>query len=308
MKNKLLIIFFILCNSSRIFSQNYYDINFDGSPLSDWGYELYIDSTSNPGNVWQIGPPQKTVFTSAFSVPNVIVTDTLNYYPINDTSSFILKHVANFGFSMPAGVSFGGEYFVNSDTLTDFGKIEFSPNNGSTWIDLLDPAYASYVYWNNPYVQPVFTGNSNGWKHYQASIETLGPLFNIQNNDTVLFRFTFISDGIQTNKDGLMFDSIYMWDCPPIGIANINSTENTINAYPNPSNTIITIEFEKSRSKERVLNIYNNIGRIVDEIMIPINENKISIDINCLPDGIYLYSLINKDGYKTSSGKFLKNK
>lgn len=308
MKNKLLTTLLTLLTSLNIFSQNYYEISFDGAPLSTLGHELYIDNISNPGNVWQIGPPQKSIFTNAFSVPNSIVTDTLNFYPINDTSSFILKHVANFGFTMPADVIFGGEYFVNSDTLTDYGTIEFSPNNGSTWIDLVDPAYASSIYWNNPYIQPVFTGNSNGWKQYRASIQNLGPLFNIQNNDTVLFRFTFISDGIQTNKDGLMFDSLFVWDVPPVGIENINSNDLKVCVYPNPSMTKINIEFDKSKSEVRTINFYNNTGRIVEEIIIPINENKITIDIDNFPDGIYLFSLINKDGYKIFSGKFIKNK
>ncbi|HEY0030587.1 MAG TPA: hypothetical protein VGC65_07505, partial [Bacteroidia bacterium] len=87
MKNKLSLLFLMFFTCLKIFGQNYYTINFDGAPLSTWGYELYIDTISNPGNVWQIGPPQKNTFTGAVSSPNVIVTDTLNYYPVNDTSS-----------------------------------------------------------------------------------------------------------------------------------------------------------------------------------------------------------------------------
>ncbi len=45
---------------------------------------LYIDTVSNPNNIWQVGIPQKTIFTDAYSAPNVIVTDTANPYPVND--------------------------------------------------------------------------------------------------------------------------------------------------------------------------------------------------------------------------------
>lgn len=310
MKNKFIATFLILFTSLKIFSQNYYEISFEGIGLyeNDSRHELFIDTISNANNIWQIGPPQKSLFSSAATPPNAIVTDTLNYYPINDTSSFILKHVADLGFAMPSDVTFGGKYFVNSDTLTDFGKIEFSPNNGSTWIDLADPIYASSIDWNNHYLQPVFTGNSSGWKHYSANIQNLGPLFNIQINDTVLFRFTFISDGIQTNKNGLMFDSLFVWDVPPVGINNINSNDINVFTYPNPSMTFINIVFDKIRTEIRTIEIYNKTGKIVEEIMIPINQNKISIDINDFPEGIYLFSLINKDGFKISSGKFIKVK
>ncbi|HEY0029301.1 MAG TPA: T9SS type A sorting domain-containing protein, partial [Bacteroidia bacterium] len=185
---------------------------------------------------------------------------------------------------------------------------EFSPDNGTTWVDLTDPAYASYVYWNNPYVQPVFTGNSAGWKQYRASISTLGPLFNIQYNDTVLFRFSFISDGVQTFKDGLMFDSIFVWDVPPVGIDNIYSKSGQINAYPNPASAYVSIQFGNDTAEERILKVYNTIGRQVDEMKIAVNANKVSLDINNYPAGIYLYSLDKLGGFVISSGKFIKNK
>lgn len=308
MKNKFISTLLILFTSLKLFSQNYYEISFEETGLNenDFRHKLFIDTISNANNIWQIGPPQKSLFSSAATPPNAIVTDTLNYYPINDTSSFILKHVANLGFAMPYNVTFGGKYFVNSDTLTDFGKIEFSPNNGSTWIDLTDPTYASSIYWNNPHIQPVFTGNSSGWKQFRADIQGLSPLFNIQNNDTVLFRFTFISDGIQTNKDGLMFDSLFVWDTPPLGIKNINSKDIDVFTHPNPSMTFINIVFDKIKTENSTIKIFNDKGEIVEEIMIQINENKISIDINDFPEGIYSFSLINRDGYQIFSGKFIK--
>jgi hypothetical protein len=311
MKNKLIGALLILFSGLKLFGQNYYGISFEGNGLweNDFRHKLFIDTISNPNNIWQIGQPQKVLFSSAATPPNAIVTDSLNYYPINDTSSFILKHVANMGFAMPCVVTFGGSYFVNSDTLTDFGKIEFSPDNGSNWIDLADPLYASSIYWNDPFLQPpIFSGNSNGWKSYEADIQNLGPLFNIQFNDTVLFRFTFISDGIQTNKDGLMFDSLYVWDVPPIGIKNVNSNDINFFINPNPASTYIEVDINKSRTEIHSIEIYNRMGGIMKKIMNPLNEDKIYIDVSDFPEGIYLFSLINREGYKLFSKKFIKVK
>ena len=51
---------------------------------------IEIDSL-NASNIWQIGEPSKTLFSSARSNPNALVTDTLNNYPVNDSSSFIVR-------------------------------------------------------------------------------------------------------------------------------------------------------------------------------------------------------------------------
>ncbi len=72
-----------------------YTITFDDSQEIE---HLYIDTVSNPNNIWQVGIPQKTIFTDAYSPPNVIVTDTTNPYPVNDTSVFMIPHLADNGF------------------------------------------------------------------------------------------------------------------------------------------------------------------------------------------------------------------
>src|SRR5262245_57061736 len=133
---KLLLSISMLLISSISFAQFYfYTIDFeDTSSL----YRLRIDTASNPNNIWQVGAPQKTVFTSAYSSPNVIVTDTINPYPINDTSSFTIVNIAGAGYVVVHTASLFGQYSVNSDTLTDFGMIEFSPDNGTSWYDIVN--------------------------------------------------------------------------------------------------------------------------------------------------------------------------
>ena len=68
---------------------------FDGADTLVYNAILIeIDTNS----VWQIGPPNKEVhFKSASTVPNVIVTDTINPYPINDTSRFQIKILNEWG-------------------------------------------------------------------------------------------------------------------------------------------------------------------------------------------------------------------
>lgn len=259
MKN-ILILYFLSLISIAAFGQledDFYILNFDDSLNFQ---HLTIDTSSNPNNIWQVGLPQKTIFSSAFSPLNVIATDTLNAYPSNDTSSFILTNIASgLGFIWPHTVILSGQYFVNSDTLTDYGIIEMSPDNGNTWIDLINDTINAYaIQWN--VTKPTLTGNSNGWVNFYANIANLGPIFNIQIGDTILYRFTFISDSIQTFKDGLMFDDFHFEDFAE-GIEEIQN-DNLISVYPNPVNDQLSIKINQISSSQTI-QITNYQGQVV---------------------------------------------
>ncbi len=193
---------------------------------------LTIDFNANPNNIWQIGTPQKPNLNSAWSVPKVIITDTINSYPVNDTSSFTIESTAMAPSSSIGWFHFGLQfrYFVDSDTLTDFGMIEFSPDNGTSWIDLLnDPTYSGYLNWGSP---PVLSGTSGGWKEDGIYMGDLGDFLDIQPGTVFKWRFTFISDGIQNNRDGLMYDNIFIEITPPVGLEEFEI---------NPNRTLIKV-------------------------------------------------------------------
>lgn len=285
--------------SQALFGQNYYDINFEGPLSLNGSHELYLDTISNPNNIWQIGSPQKTVFTSAWNIPNAIVTDTVNPYPVNDTSSFIISHIADMGLiGFGYDASIGGKYYVNSDTLTDFGTIEFSPDNGTTWIDLInDTIYGDTINWMAPnllpFNEPVLTGNSNGWIYFRVDIKQLGQILNVQLYDSVMWRFSFISDGIQTNKDGLMFDSIFVIDIPPLNVADFNSENLTI-VSPNPSSGIFTVTSEQEIT---AIEIYNVLGEKIFKS--EMRDKKYEIDLSAQTKGIYFIKVITGDKVST---------
>lgn len=287
-----------------IFSQylcDQYAINFEDT--SSCTKQLVIDTIANPNNIWQIGKPQKTIFDSAFSLPNVIVTDTVNSYPVNDTSLFIIKNQeTNYGFVAPHTVILSGHYRVNSDSLNDYGMIEFSPDNGVTWIDLLnDTVYNSYYYWKLP--KPVLTGNSSGWQDFYVNLARLGPLFNIQIGDTVQYRFTFISDSIADTFDGLTYDNLIFEDwvegIDELGFDLINSI-----AFPNPVRKSLTIELSNPNSVLFNLTIYDNLGKQIFTLD-NTTERKIQVDTDNFNSGFYHYKLISIKGKKRSWGKFI---
>lgn len=291
MKNFSLLIICFLLNTG--IAQNWYSYNFDGDDPTDspWPVfsSLYIDTASNPNNIWQIGLPQKPDFGSAYTPPNVIITDTVNNYPINDTSSFVIVHQTDFGISMPSYFAIGGYYSVDSDTLTDFGLIQLSHDGGLTWLNIFKNEYVLDLNSTSAYSHiPVLTGNSNGWIRFQIEMTGLyqhlaillpgQPVF-----DTLLIRYSFISDDIQTNKAGLMFDSLFVIDTPPIKIEEFQVDPFQI--FPNPSLGQFRVIADENIPLEFELVLYDQNGKQVKIFMVATTDD--IFDVSDLPKGNY---------------------
>ena len=71
MKRIILILF--IANVNFLYAQlpcnDYYYLNFEDTQCLG---HVYIDTTL-PGNIWQIGEPQKPFFNNAYTTPNVII-------------------------------------------------------------------------------------------------------------------------------------------------------------------------------------------------------------------------------------------
>lgn len=292
-----------LC-STLMYGQYYgnYHINFD----NEYGLEnLFIDTISNDNNIWEIGAPDKIVFDSAYSLPNAICTDTANSYPVNDTSVFLIRNLADGGFEKTHTVILGGRYKIDSDTLKDFGKIEFSPDNGVTWVDLLtDTVYSEkgcYDWWSE---KPTFTGKTDGWKEFYVWLAGFGWEFDIGGwdaNDTVIYRFTFISDSVQTNRDGWILDDLHFEDYyESIEERGFNSFNSSV--FPNPAHHLVNIEFSNEASKNYNISIYDVNGRLT--MSDDTRTGLIQFDLSNLSAGVYFYRI--KFENNISLGKILR--
>lgn len=267
------------------------DWNFDGG-ITPWDYLLQIDTVSNPNNVWQIGAPQKAIINSAYSSPNLIITDTLNHYPPGDTSVFIFKHIDQGGFSTPHSAELAGYYKVNTDSLNDYGTIEISLDQGITWINLLtDTIYSTYYDWWTP--KPVLTGNSYGWQNFWVHLAPLGEVFNVNWGDTILLKFTFISDSIADTLDGLAFDNFQFCD----GVESIEEilNNNLIVVYPNPTSDLLFINRRTQPQKESV-KIFNYTGQLLYESD-NFNEKTIDTKKLNLTNGFYFLRYSDTKNY-----------
>lgn len=270
-------------------------VNFE-EPVPNWcDFELFIDTIDNPNNIWQVGTPSKSTFDSAFSFPKAILTDTIDYYPTNDTSVFVITKTAENGFEFSYNAVLDFNYRVETDSLNDFGMIEFSPDNGGLWVNLLeDSVYSNQLDWQDH--PPTLTGSSEGWKN--AKIDLAG-LFELSFGDTVQYRFTFISDGIADSLDGLMFDDIYLWE------AVLDVEENHLQSpnskvYPNPANESFQVEFENSKNDQFEFVLLDAFGREVYRELT--TSNQLLVSSQQFADGIYHYRLIGIEPKRNMSG------
>jgi hypothetical protein len=272
-------------------------VNFEDPEYID---AVTIDTVTYPENLWQIGHPQKPGFGNAHSLPNVIVTDTIGNYPITNISAFTIMNEVNWGMYYDL-VILEGHYFVQSDTLNDFGTIEFSPDNGSTWIDLLsDTLYPANFQW---YVKPVLTGNSNEWKYFEMFLADIGSIFPLQIGDTVLYRFIFTSDGNPENLGGLMFDDICFYEFIE-GISETRFRPVRTSIHPNPSKDFFTIDFENPRSDFFELAVYDEKSqRVITKENV--TGNSFFLDAASLKPGIYFYKLTNNNLKERGWGKIV---
>lgn len=283
---KLLLSIPLILIAAATYGQDFWELSFDDALSVD---RVIVDTNSNPDNIWKIGRPSKITFNSSISNPNAIVTDTLNPYPVNDTSSFTVIHYAGMGWNINyPKVDIGGWYNVNSDTITDFGYIEFSPDMGNTWFSLENPENSGCCSWGAYQELPVLTGNSNGWKHFYYCLCTTTP---VEYNDTILYRFTFISDGIQTNKDGLMFDDLHFEDWAE-GIDEIQNN-NLISIFPNPVTDKLSI-YRNNNSNPVEIQIISYLGQAIYS---DYNFSRDYIDTGNLMNGIYFLKYSDKETF-----------
>lgn len=265
-------------------------IGFDFESNVYSGY-LFIDTTSNHKNVWQIGKPSKTIFNNAHSPTHAIITDTLNPYPKSDSSSFIVKVLHGYAMTVSVNISLSFYYKVHSDTLVDFGKIEISCDSGKTWIDLVkQDTFLQKVIIRSPNF--TFSGNTGNWRQFRVGIGGCNLPTKL-----LLFKSTFISDSIQTNKEGWLIDDINIGVLPDVGIK-----EDLFNAYtsiyPNPVSEKLNISCH-NHLEDNPYEIFDFSGKLILQGLI----NSTSIDISQLNEGLYVLKYYVGD--KISIHKFI---
>jgi hypothetical protein len=277
---------------------------FDGEDTSaNNGLKIYFDT--RPGNIWQIGRPQKTIFDSAATLPNALVTDTLNTYPVTDTSRFYfgLKNFYRYGV-----FAIQWKQKIDMDKKYDGGMIEFSTDKGVTWQNVF----------NNPLVykfygfdttsrdtlhtgEYAFSGTDSTWRDIWLCFDNSF----LTTLDTVAVRFTLLSDGVDSMKEGWLIDNMLAHITYQHTVADKKQLH-YLNVYPTKTTGIVHIEAEKKQEFHIIekLIVRDAAGRVLQSYSnLP---TKYWVDLSDKPDGTYYLEI--QTNFKKQTFPIIVNK
>lgn len=267
------------------FSQSYVQY-FDGADTS-WYNSLLIEIDTSASNIWQVGPPQKQIFDTAATAPNVIVTDTIDPYPNNNVSRFSFKIDPQwFGWGVLAV-----QWKQKLDMVpgVDGGIIEFSVDSGSTWQNAFNNPYVYNFYGFDQVNQDTlldgeeaFTGTDSLWKDIWLCFDISW----LSMFDTLEFRYTFRSDTLEGGGEGWMIDNLQA-HITIIHTIDDGLHDKYLKVGPNPTQGRLDVEARKTSEYHIIekLQLFDLQGRIVKEWRnVP---TKFFIDIEDQSDGVY---------------------
>jgi hypothetical protein len=321
-KNKLLAINLLLLYLLPGFSQDFSRKLIDFEESYPW---IKIDTTIQ-GNIWQIGTPDKLNFDSAFSGKKVIITDTINPYPVGNLSAFILKIDSNYVDRMQTSLSFWHKW--DTDTLKDYGYIEYSFDGGLSWQLLIDTSYYNccgegFGYWehfdksgdNSWYGNLNVTGVANDWIHstynwiwwLPAKIDKPNDNSDLKLKnaqliiDSLMVKFVFISDLTGESRSGWIIDNIEVFETL---IPATNTTNNSeISIYPNPAGQKLNIKLPDNIFSARYI-IYSTDGKM--QLSGDIYNNFCEVDLARIINGTYIIKIWNSEKMILSKNIIIK--
>lgn len=297
---KILFSLIFICSVGQSFSQAYLDQYFDGADSSYINsLFVHIDTTAN--NIWQVGKPQKIIFDSAATFRNAIVTDTVNNYPNNNTSSFYFNIVPYpFGTNQILGIQWKQK--LDMDKKGDGGIVECSFDYGATWQNVFNNPYVYNYFGHDPQNQDTlltgdyaFSGTDSTWKDIWLcySLSWLSVI-----SDSIKVRFTFVSDSINNNKEGWLIDNMHAHVTMTHPVKE-NASNEYFNVYPNPTKGIINIELQRMNEFHIIENmqLINSSGKLLQEWNnIP---TRFWIDVSKYANGMYYLKIKSNIKSKT---------
>jgi hypothetical protein len=174
------------------FTANFTD-NFDN--LDYWVADGQI-------RLWERGAPAATLINTAVSAPNVWATNLDGQYPQGATEYLYSPYIIIPSFADTATL----EFKMNLDVQTQhgFGRLQYSTNNGSTWVNLGFISSPGSQNWYNTNVGGIHSWSAATLGWVTASYKLPKATFNT--GLPVQFRFLFASDAFQLTGDGWAID------------------------------------------------------------------------------------------------------
>ena len=267
---------------------------------------IFADNALNMNNWTSTGgwdiTPQKYI-----SEPNSFTDSPGGNYPSN--SNAVLTYNSNIdlnGNYVGAAIEFYSQWAIEDNW--DYGQIQLSTNNGSSWTSL-EGLYTNPGSPNQP-AEPLYDGFMLTWVKESIDLSEY-----IGNN--IKLRFLLISDNY-IEEDGWYIDDIAVvaFEEIPTNIASIDIVEEYYlqQNYPNPFNPSTKIKYQIPEAGFVSLKVFDVLGNEVADL---VNENKPagvyevefsshSGKVRNLPSGVYFYTLNSGDFVSTKKMLLIK--
>ncbi len=291
---KTLLTFF--CGFAAIANSQYYTQYFDGADTLV-SQSIFVNLDTTTSGIWQIGPPQKIIFESASTVPNVLITDTVNTYPdsLNSSAWFMLPE----NLLQAGAIAIQWNQKLDLDTNMDGGLIEFSSDSGLTWENAFYNANVYNFYgWDIsnegalPAGDPCFTGTDSTWKNIWLCF-----LYDyLQTITNLSIRYRIVSDSVETNQEGWMIDNLMVQETWFHPVAE-QSMPSNFKVYPTVTDKFVTVQLTNTNPDfaVRQISILNMNGQFIRSVNTPSGQEQ--IDLSDLAPGRYLI-MIESSGTK----------
>ncbi|MCB0807097.1 MAG: T9SS type A sorting domain-containing protein [Bacteroidales bacterium] len=299
MKSKIITLFLLVTCGLTGISQPTFTQYFDGADTSAYN-SILVEIDNAPGNIWQIGMPQKAIFNSAATIPNAMITDTTHFYPASNTSRFRARIINDWVFF--GVLAFQWMQKLDMDSDHDGGIIEFSTDGGDSWQNAFNNPYVYNFYGWDPVNQDTltngeyaFSGTDTTWKNiwlcFDLSWMSLFP-------DTINVRYTFTSDSIDNEREGWMIDNM-MAHITIIHTVDETEPGDYMTISPNPTTGRINIETQKLDKFHIIekIELIDMAGKVVKRW--GTSPTKFYIDISDQPEGSYILKV--KTNIKTET-------
>lgn len=307
MRKNLLAVTSLIFSMATTMAQPIYYQYFDGADTSA-SNSVIVTIPPSLGNIWQIGPPQKTIFNSASTTPNVMITDTINMYPVSNTSSFSFKIFPDPWWGGPMIIAVQWKQKLDMQQFQGDGGIVETSINHSPWENVINSPWSYNLYGYDPANvdtlssgEAAFSGTDTTWRdiwfcHYGGVMSS---------TDTMEIRFTFKSDSIPNTKEGWMIDDLSTHITFGHTIKEIEQKEYLM-AFPSPTNGIVNLQLEKMNSLHMIehMELRDAKGTLVKSWgKCP---PRYFIDLRDVADGIYF--LVVTTNIKTDTKKIILKK
>ncbi len=258
MKHFLYLLVFIPCFS---FAQQFNF--FEGST------NLPIELDTGVNQVWQVGRPQKSIFDASLTLPNALITDTINTVQGPNRSSFQFRAFFGNPFNLPF-------YVVVWKQKTDFdvkkagGILETSFDDGASWVNVkLDTNYRPIVAGDAIFDTLTsgeigLTGTDSSWRGmmlcWQNNIGS--PVF--PPNNYMHVRFTYYADANAMPKEGWMIDDLETFYTIVDANKPLKQQELlAVKVFPNPTKDFVNVEVVLEKAEHVDLQVHSLQGSLV---------------------------------------------